>query len=52
MKKECFLATMVLLLCFGASNTKAQALVDVETGLVATGYNDVRIPGDQGTRFH
>ncbi|TVR76218.1 MAG: hypothetical protein EA412_14110 [Chitinophagaceae bacterium] len=30
---------------------KAQALVDLESGLVFPGYNDVRIPGDQGTLF-
>ena len=29
----------------------AQALVDVETGSVMTGYNDIRIPGDLGTLF-
>ena len=27
----------------------AQVILDVETGLVSTGYNDVRIPGNQGT---
>lgn len=43
MKKECFFATMVVLLCFGVPIAKVQVLVDVETGLVATGYNDVRI---------
>lgn len=30
---------------------KAQARIDLESGLVFTGYNDVRIPGDQGTLF-
>lgn len=30
---------------------KGQASFDLETGAVATGYNDVRIPGDQGTLF-
>ena len=29
----------------------AQALVDVETGSVITGYNDIRVPGDLGTLF-
>jgi hypothetical protein len=28
-----------------------QASFDLETGAVATGYNNVRIPGDQGTLF-
>lgn len=34
-----------------ASSLKAQALIDFETGAVFTGYNDVRIPGNQGTLF-
>lgn len=34
-----------------ASSIKAQALIDLESGLVFTGYNDVRIPGDEGTFF-
>ena len=42
---------MVLFLCIGVANAKAQALLDLETGFVFTGYNNVRIPGDQGTRF-
>jgi hypothetical protein len=29
----------------------AQLAVDFETGVVITGYNNVRIPGDQGTLF-
>ncbi len=49
MKKQIFSTTMVLLLCMGVSN--AQALIDLETGFVSTGYNDVRIPGDRGTFF-
>lgn len=32
-------------------SVKAQALIDLESGLVFTGYNNVRIPGDQGTFF-
>ncbi|MFW6275282.1 MAG: hypothetical protein ACOC2M_01455 [bacterium] len=34
-----------------SESTKAQAKIDFETGLVFTGYNDVRIPGDKGTLF-
>lgn len=42
----------ILLLTFSlAISVKAQALIDVESGLVFTGYNDVRIPGDKGTFF-
>ena len=51
MKIVFFSASMVLLLYIGVSSAKAQALIDFETGFVSTGYNDVRIPGDQGTLF-
>jgi hypothetical protein len=51
MKKQIFYATIVLLFCFGVSTAKAQALIDFETGLVSTAYNNVRVPGDKGTRF-
>ncbi len=51
MKQKYFPAIMSLILCIGVSNAKAQALIDVETGLVSTGYNNVRIPGNQGTLF-
>lgn len=45
-------ATIMLLLLFiGAPNANAQALIDLETGFVFTGYNNVRIPGNQGTLF-
>lgn len=33
------------------TSVNAQAIIDFETGLVFTGYNDVRIPGDKGTFF-
>jgi opacity protein-like surface antigen len=51
MKKQIFAATLALLLCIDLSTAKAQALIDVETGLVSTGYNNVRVPGNLGTRF-
>lgn len=42
----------VLCLAFLLSHVvKAQAFIDVESGAVFTGYNDVRVPGDAGTRF-
>ena len=42
----------ILLLSVSLSiSVKAQARIDLESGLVFTGYNDVRIPGDQGTLF-
>jgi len=30
---------------------QAQGVLEVEAGAVITGYNDIRIPGDTGTRF-
>ncbi|MBK7093924.1 MAG: hypothetical protein IPH57_02205 [Saprospiraceae bacterium] len=40
----------ILFLTFFLYNSvNAQAIIDFETGPVFTGYNDVRIPGDQGT---
>jgi hypothetical protein len=39
------------LLIFPEIYVHAQATLDLETGVVFTGYNDVRIPGDEGTLF-
>lgn len=36
---------------FGVPQVNAQVIIDVESGIVSSGYNDVRIPGDQGTLF-
>lgn len=44
------ISILLLTFCFAIS-VKAQALIDLESGLVFTGYNDVRIPGDEGTLF-
>ncbi len=42
----------IVFLSFLLNNSvNAQAFIDFETGQVFTGYNDVRIPGDQGTFF-
>jgi hypothetical protein len=44
--------SLVLFLSFyPLTSSDAQFTVDLESGLVTTGYNDVRIPGDQGTLF-
>lgn len=51
MKKLIFTIFIAFILLCWASSIKAQALFDIETGLVSTGYNDVRIPGDKGTLF-
>jgi hypothetical protein len=41
----------VLILSFNVLSVNGQASFDLETGAVSTGYNNVRIPGDQGTLF-
>lgn len=42
----------ILILTFSNSRpVKAQLFIDVESGVVFTGYNDVQIPGDKGTLF-
>ena len=43
--------TLLLYLCFGASNVGAETFVDLEVGPVVTAQNDVRIPGNGGTIF-
>jgi hypothetical protein len=43
----CFL----FILSFNVLSLYGQASFDLETGAVGTGYNNVRIPGDQGTLF-
>ncbi len=51
MKNRFSLAVALILLisvCLTAS-LNAQVILDIETGLVSTGYNDVRISGNQGT---
>jgi len=50
--KTIIYATTILFLAFSPIvSVNAQALIDFESGLAFTGYNDVRIPGDQGTFF-
>ena len=47
--------TVLIVLCllgYGfASCAYAQSVLDVETSVVISGYNDVAIPGNTGTRF-
>jgi hypothetical protein len=43
--------SILLFTFFLKTSATAQAVIDFETGAVFTGYNDVRIPGDQGTPF-
>lgn len=42
---------IIILILSGLPELKGQAFLDLETGIVFSGYNDVRIPGDQGTLF-
>jgi hypothetical protein len=53
MKNKLFpLATcFVLILLLNVFTLRGQTSIDLETGAVGTGYNNVRIPGDQGTLF-
>ena len=51
MKKIIFSTLIAFMLLCWTSSLKAQALLDLETGFVSTGYNDVRIPGNDGTLF-
>lgn len=49
MKTINYLICIILLsFCFTTS-IKSQVLIDLESGFVFSGYNDVRIPGNQGT---
>ncbi len=50
--KTCIYTISILsMILFYSKPAKAQAMLDLESGIVYTGYNDVRIPGDQGTFF-
>jgi len=50
-KKQVFLYELLIVLMSISVTTSinAQASMELETGIVSTGYNDVRIPGNQGT---
>jgi hypothetical protein len=41
----------VFIISFNVLSLHGQVSFDLETGAVGTGYNNVRIPGDQGTLF-
>jgi hypothetical protein len=51
MKLKIYAISILFLTFYPTTSLKAQALIDLESGLVFSGYNDVRIPGDQGTLF-
>lgn len=50
-KKICLHLILVSFVFLTSHNTFAQLDLDIETGIVFSGYNDVRIPGDGGTLF-
>jgi hypothetical protein len=49
--KNIICSLLISLSGFTITTAKAQAVIDLESGLVFSGYNNVRIPGDQGTLF-
>jgi hypothetical protein len=51
MKKTIYTVLMFLLFLAGIQTVIAQMNINVESGMVTTGYNDIRIPGDEGTLF-
>jgi len=53
MKKTglCVLSALIIFILPAVSSAEAKWFLDLETGLVTSGYNDVRIPGDTGTEF-
>lgn len=53
MKNKWLILVALIILVFLSSITivNAQAFMDFESGIVFTGYNDERIPGDEGTLF-
>jgi hypothetical protein len=51
MKTLIYSTCIIFLTFFLKISVSAQAIIDFETGTVFTGYNNVRIPGDEGTLF-
>jgi len=51
MKTLAYSISILILTLFLKISVNAQVNIDFETGAVFTGYNDVRIPGDEGTLF-
>lgn len=53
MKKLMLVLTTVIIapILNNSSSLHAQTVLNIETGIVSTGYNDIRIPGDKGTLF-
>ena len=51
MRKLFFVLTCFILSLFSAASLHAGIIIDIQGGPVFTGYNDVRVPGDDGTKF-
>lgn len=51
MRHDLHLIYIITLTCYLNKSVAAQTFLDLETGTVITGYNDIRIPGDIGTLF-
>lgn len=51
MRKSIYQIVLAIFLLTATSSLFAQLQLDIETGGVFSGYNDVRIPGDEGTLF-
>jgi hypothetical protein len=51
MKIKLYSISILFLICVYSQSVTAQAFIDLESGLILPGYNDVRIPGNQGTLF-
>jgi len=49
--KSRLLAALIIALLLAPATASATWFAETETGLAVTGYNDVAIPGDDGTRF-
>ena len=50
MKKVLMIITLMFVPLI-SKNLYSQIGIDIETGFIKSGYNDVRIPGDNGTLF-
>lgn len=51
MKHLFYKLSILFLIVFQATSMSAQVMLDLETGAVFSGYNNVRIPGNLGTNF-
>ncbi len=51
MRAFIFSISFLFLIIAFSKEAKTQVMLDLESGIVFTGYNDVRIPGDEGSLF-